>query len=89
MTVEGGGGGVKPTGRILVPIDEQQRREDDYVVAKSIQELFAATKDMPIRYDPPVRLPRAGTEPKYFHQGGRVGTRILFKNKIYPIWSKR
>lgn len=55
-----GTGEVRPkTGRVLVPVDEQQRREDTVIALAMCSDLMAQTvnPDAPFRYDPPVPAP--------------------------------
>ena len=78
-----GGAVPKRTGRILVPIAEQRRRE----VAELGQRELAAVlkgckaelaKNFPLVYGPPLKVAEDGKpfkvkgEPRYFHSGGRT-----------------
>lgn len=75
------------TTRVLVPVDEMNRREIDAEVVSSLEKLFQHDPDMPVRYDPPMRKVRV-INPKYFHSGGRVHARIIHKRKVYSLWSR-
>jgi len=72
---------------VLVPVDEQNKREIDAEVVSSLEALFKADPDKPIRYDPPIHTPRM-IAPKYFHNYGRVHARIINKRKVYKLWSR-
>ncbi|HEY6019095.1 MAG TPA: hypothetical protein VIY48_04120 [Candidatus Paceibacterota bacterium] len=75
-----------PTGRVLVPIAELERRALHEAVNVNIVRLFSelGNKDLPVRYDPPPHTPRKQPEPRFFSKDcGPTGKHVRFKDPMY------
>lgn len=80
------------TGRILTPVDEENRRE----VVAAAQEILASIHasldpDMPVRYDPLNQMPTVTARtngPRFFHAYDRPRHRSITKRRVYKQWGR-
>lgn len=77
------------TGRILVPIAEQNRREVHQAAHEIVTGLYAATINDtdPIRYDPPEHGTRAPAEPMFFFTTRT--SRVVHRRPSFARWGRK
>lgn len=79
-----------PTGRVLIPVKELQRLQDDYAAKELLEKyrLMHVDDNAPIVYDPEPHVPRKQPDAKYFF--ARPSTsRTIYKRTSHKTWARR